>query len=446
MRTSFVLSSAARVATLAFAWMLVASCGANSTDGSTFGNGTGGSGGTVFPGGSGGTSALDSGPGEGGLTEAGACTGDSFPGKLVPLDVYVLLDATASMNGAQGTPVVWPSVTSALNSIISDPKTEGIGMGLTYLPVPPPPGFVVPGSCKTNADCPGNTGPCEAITIGLPKTCSNACTVATQEQDCGLYGTCMPMMQKKICNGAMVPKVSCDPVDYGQPVVPIDTLPANKNALSTEINGKDPDGDATPTQPSLEGALTYAKQWAVDHPTHLVHVLFATDGLPNDCTFNSIQGAADVAKQYFEGNPSVPTFVLGIGELSDLNAIASSGGTDKAYLADSSSVAQKMVDMFNEIRANGACKFQIPAPAPGKTLNYDYVRVSYTPIGETNQVDVYQVKDAADCDPTTGGWYYDSDPKVQNPSKILLCPATCEQVKLSDEGVTVMLGCLSLVK
>ncbi len=50
------------------------------------------------------------------------------------------------------------------------------------------------------------------------------------------------------------------------------------------------------------------------------------------------------------------------------------------------------------------------------------------------------------CDATTGGWYYDTDPSVTPPTKIILCPATCGAVKLSSSPVEVLLGCKTIIK
>lgn len=446
MRTPFVFrASFGAAATVALAAILASSCSATSDD-SSYNNsgGSGGSGGSNVGGssaesGSGGQIMLDASQGDGQLDEEGACVGESFPGKLALLDVYVLLDATASMKGAGDSQDIWPQVSSALLALFADPMTEGIGMGLTYLPVKPPAGFYVPGSCGPGVDC-GPLGPCEFLGAGF--ACTNACQT---NADCGLYGPCMPLLQKRVCNGALVPNVSCDPLDYGQPVVPIAPLPGNKDALTQAISNLDPNGDATPTQPALEGTLIYITEWAKQNPTHLVNVLFATDGEPNDCTFNSISGAATAAATAFNNPPSVPTFVLGLGDLSDLNAIASSGGTGQAYIADGSTVAATLVDVFNEIRANGACQFQIPKPEEGQILDYDRVNVYYTPLTATEKVAVKYVGDINGCDPVEGGWYYD-DPTKVNPTKILLCPATCDGVKLSDEGVEVLLGCKTILK
>jgi len=440
------LAGAIPIALIALSFV---SCSANS-ESNTFNQGGGGGGNEEGGTATDGSAANSGGPlfeastGDGQLDEESACVGQSFPGKLAPLDVYILLDATGSMQGSNNSPVVWPSVVAALKDIISDPLSSGIGVGLTYLPNQPPPTTVIPGSCKPGGDC-GALGLCEFI--GIAFACTSACT---KNEDCGLYGPCMPWMTPKtpnarVCNGALVPKVSCDPLDYGQPVVPIAPLPGNKDALVQAINDKDPDGDATPTQPSLEGTLIYAKQYAKDNPTHLVHVLFATDGEPNNCTFNTIDGAAVAAATAFSNPPSVPTFVLGIGDLKDLNAIAKAGGTGDAYLANGSTVASQLVTVFNQIRASGACQFQIPEPESGQTLDFDRVNVYYTPLASSEKVPVKYVNDAASCDPKEGGWYYD-DPSKTNPTKILLCPATCEGVKLSEEGVEVLLGCKTILK
>lgn len=427
---------------------LMGSCSAGGGDTNSGGTtGGGGSGGIAF-GGNGGNGAMlgDGSTGDGMLDEAGACAGEKYPGKLAPLDIYVLLDATGSMNGGDGEPDVWTPTTQALIDIVSDKKSEGIGVGLTFLPVPPQPGVKIPGSCNVDADCPGTTGPCKALIIGMGKFCTHFCTTATVEQDCGIYGDCvfLPGYKWWYCNGASTPKVSCDPTDYGQPVVPIDVLPGNQAALTSAINGKSADGDATPTEPALRGALTYASQWATDHPSHITSVLIATDGEPNDCTGDSdVTKASNTAAEFFNGMPSIPTYVLGIGTVKDLDAIASAGGTSKAYMADGSTVAKQMVDMFNEIRANGACQLQIPVPTSGKP-NYEAVNVTYVPLGETDAVTVGYVDDLSKCDAAKGGWYYD-DPTKQNPKKIILCPATCKEVQLSIDGVNVLLGCKTVV-
>ena len=442
--TRMLMAAAVATAPAILAAWFVASCSAGSGDDPKGGSGKGGGGGS---------SPVDL---PDGATEDKACTGSHYEGKMPPLDVYILLDATGSMNGGDDTPDVWGPVTSALKTVIAQKEMKGIGVGLTFKPVPPPPGWIMPGACGgKNPPCPPDKGECEAI--GGPGTgpmlgfaCNKSCAVDT---DCGLYGKCSPFLNapfgpKRFCEGVMAPNTSCDPADYGIPVVPIGELPDNKDALTEAINKKKADGESTPSQPALSGTMRYAKQYAKDHPDHLVHILFATDGEPNNCTYNSIEGIAAVAEKGFNEIPTVPTFVLGLDvdkktSLAKLGSIAAAGGTGDVYLADNVNVAGALVDMFNEIRANGVCQLLIPPPPPDQELDFDKVNVWYTPLAETEKVPVAYVGDLSKCDPVKGGWYY-NDPTKKAPTKIVLCPATCQAVQLSEIGSEVQLGCRTI--
>ncbi|MCL2824283.1 MAG: hypothetical protein FWD57_09850 [Polyangiaceae bacterium] len=441
---------AAASAPVVFGALIAVSCSA-SPDNAPIGgagNGAGASGGSTANGGSSGDSGGIVPPEQDtGLNDSNQCSGKTFPGHLPPLDVYILLDATSSMNGSSDGPEKWIPTVKAIKDLVSNDMTKGMGVGMTYLPMPPPAGFKIPGSCP----CEPGQGACALGLFGM--MCDGICTKNAPkdvlEAECGLYGPCVPWptapaSDKAWCNGLASKNVSCDPVDYGKPVVPIAELPGNKNAMIDAISAKKADGENTSTQPALDGTLRYAKQWAKDHPDHLVHVLFATDGEPISCTYNTIEGTADVAEKAYKQHPSVPTFVLGIGHEKDLDKIASRGGTGKAYIASASDVAQKLVDMFNEIRANGACQFLIPEPEEaGKKLDYDEVNVYYTPLTSDDPIAVGYVEGPDQCG-EKHGWYYD-DPTKTNPTKIILCPATCNAVQISDKGVSVELGCKTII-
>jgi len=45
------------------------------------------------------------------------------------------------------------------------------------------------------------------------------------------------------------------------------------------------------------------------------------------------------------------------------------------------------------------------------------------------------------CDPMKGGWYYDTDPKVTAPTRVILCDTTCQKVKASGTSVDLKVGC-----
>jgi hypothetical protein len=90
-----------------------------------------------------------------------------------------------------------------------------------------------------------------------------------------------------------------------------------------------------------------------------------------------------------------------------------------------------------------ACVYDIPTPSMGE-IDYGKVNVAFKPNPNAPEQPIYYVPGgAADCD-AAGGWYYD-DPN--DPSQILLCPATCNAVQLGEGGaITVKFGCQTIVK
>ncbi len=86
-----------------------------------------------------------------------------------------------------------------------------------------------------------------------------------------------------------------------------------------------------------------------------------------------------------------------------------------------------------------SCEYDIPEPPMGEVFNSTQVNVIYTPGGQMQGQPVYYVPGGAqDCGPQ-GGWYYD-DPA--NPTKIIVCPATCDVLQADVMGaVDVEFGC-----
>jgi hypothetical protein len=214
-----------------------------------------------------------------------------------------------------------------------------------------------------------------------------------------------------------------------------------------------PDG-LTPTGPALQGAIQQAGAWAKAHPDHQVVAVLATDGVPTLCDPVDI---ADVAKLAADGralDPAVSTFVIGVFGPDDpatapgnLDQIARSGGTNKAFLVDTAGdVQQQFRDALNKIRAAGlSCELSVPTAAAGKTVNYLEVNVHFD--DGTTPRDLLYVKDAAGCDAAYGGWYYDVDPTKTTPKRIVTCPATCTAFQKTDMGsVQIKLGCETKVK
>jgi hypothetical protein len=100
--------------------------------------GVGGSGGS---GGSSGSSALDGSiglpdvgvGGQGGLSDAEVCARDTKRAEALPVDMYIMLDKSVSMDEKDPTGTrIWDAVKTALSAFFADPGAAGTGVGLQY--------------------------------------------------------------------------------------------------------------------------------------------------------------------------------------------------------------------------------------------------------------------------------------------------------------------------
>lgn len=398
------------------------------------------------------------------------CAGSSVEATPIPLDIYVMLDKSGSMldkTGMKGQGIAkWDAVKMALASFFNDPQSDGIGVGLQYFPLR---ADGAPDSCKTQADC-GKFGPC------FLKVCqNNTGIVCTANADCGNSGPCTNLGQcandpatfclpiGALCPGNKGQCVqvttsvclnvdSCEAGDYATPAVPVSVLNGAAPTLIASMDATDPEG-ATPTGPALQGAIDYARDWAIANPEHKVVALLATDGLPTECTPLDNAGLAAIAAAGFNGDPSIPTFVIGVFSGKDpaaqatIDAIAKAGGTDSGFYIDAmQNVDQAFLDALNAIRgAKLACEYQIPPPPPGESLDLNKVNVLHTPEGANKPNVIFYVGSADMCDPVTGGWYYDADPNMGGtPTKIIMCPATCDLFG-SGGKIDIQLGCETVI-
>jgi hypothetical protein len=236
----------------------------------------------------------------------------------------------------------------------------------------------------------------------------------------------------------------CSAADYAFPVVPIGVIPGVVSAISGGISAQVL-AVGTPTTPALQGAHIYARSQA--RAGRFAAVVIVTDGQPHQCS-SSIESTAAVATHASGGNPSVKTYVLGVGpSLSALNAIAEAGGTGRAYLAESGGEAA-LTAALDAIRTSAqSCAYVIPEEGrvtAERTAAKVTVRVGMN--GASSQVG--QVKDIASC-ASGAGWYYERPPVTGDPSdtdtaptRVTLCPATCEDlVKMSGSQLDVVVGC-----
>jgi hypothetical protein len=135
----------------------------------------------------------------------------------------------------------------------------------------------------------------------------------------------------------------------------------------------------------------------------------------------------------------IETYVIGLkgAKFSQLDELAKAGGTEKAF--DITKDVQAFSDKMLQIREQAlGCEYVIPEQKQSEAdFDPKKVNVHYAS-GDSEQVELAQAKDEADC-ADSEGWYYD-DPAT--PSKIILCPVSCTAVD-SDHAAKVSLtfGC-----
>jgi hypothetical protein len=228
----------------------------------------------------------------------------------------------------------------------------------------------------------------------------------------------------------------CQAASYQTPLVPMQPLPSP--SFTSAIAGVSPNG-GTPTLPALQGAIAYAQQNQTINPNSKVAVVLVTDGDPNDC--NST--VADVSAAAKAVASTVPTYVIGIGSVASLDAIAAAGGTGKAFVVSTTNPAQTATDLETALAAiKGStlgCEYQVPTAPAGQSIDFTKVNVIYTPSGGSPETLSYN----ATCGGNGQGWYYDNP---SAPTKIEICAASCTSIEADKGGkVSVALGCDTVV-
>lgn len=331
-----------------------------------------------------------------GVAGAAACSAESRESRRIPLDLYLLVDSSLSMNERIQSGTRWAAVSEALVAFLRDPRNSDTNVAVGYFP------FVPPSTCVAGDPLCFCLGPlCFSLSPSLG---------------------------------------SCEAADYAQPAVPLASTPnisaVIANILSHERNG------GTPTRAALEGALGYLATWSSAHPDRKPVVVLATDGEPTGCVGNTPQDVATVAAAGLALPIPIQTFVIGVGRsLQSLDLIARAGGTEKAFLVEDSQASTALGEALSRIRALAeSCDFAIPSD--NDMVAPDKVNVKYTPAGTSQPTIVSKTFDgtSAGCGPD-GGWYYD-EPAA--PSIISLCPATCNA--LSGGSIQVEFGCQTIVQ
>lgn len=376
--------------------------GGNVEEGADANGGTGGTP-SLTLGGTKGLGAVSNGGGavvgQGGMCtiedDGSGCVGQAYEGESIPLDIYIMFDQSGSMCNcvdpvfdmigrpcpdAECKATRMDAVREAARLFMEDPESQGVGVGLGYF---------------------------GKQTIG---------------------------------------QASCDEADYEDAAVEIGTLPGHAKAMMSSLDGIEPTGE-TPSGAAIRGACTYAQGWKEQNPDHETVILLLTDGRPEapvTCGDGSgaccptIDDAVEAAATCKDANPSIRTYVLGVGPMLDnLEQIAVAGGTERAYLVEGGDVANQVLDALRIIRGDAIpCTMGLPTPPGGLALDYTKVNITYA--SPSCKATYYTYVETVDACADEGGWYYDD---VDAPQNIKLCPSSCDQVAAPGGKLVFTVGC-----
>jgi len=299
-----------------------------------------------------------------------ACVYSTSKVELIPLDLGLLVDTSASMDYQNK----WVKVSGALSIVSESSRYNNVGMALQYFPL----------------------------------------------------------------------RLACDEASYAAPAVAMATLPGVGSDLRGSLLSKRMSG-GTPLVQSLLGMGRYLSDWAVAHPEHRTVLVVATDGIPDGTCAgsvpeNTLEQAVAAATKMAAGVPKVPVFVIGVGdELSSLDQIAVAGGSGKATLISTGAdVDKQFIAALDAIRQKSlTCDYPIPPPQGG-TLDLGAVNIGFSEAGGRETL-LYVSKVDACAAAGDQGWYFNHP---TSPTRIVLCPKTCDRISTSTTGeISVVFGC-----
>lgn len=351
---------------------------------SSSGNGAGGPGGGDLTLGPGATPGASSGAV---VTPEAACATGTASAALSGVNIIVMFDRSTSMSQAanQSGATRWELTSAALTAFFQSAEAAGLKLALRFFPHDLP-----------AQGCNGDD--CDSAACGTPLVNVGALTAEaapTDQQEAALVSATM----------------------MSAPVM---------------------ESQGTPIYAALDGALQWARAQRQTTPNENSVVVLVTDGQANGCEVRTdvIAGLSADAL----ATDDIRTYAIGLtGSRDDeINAIAMAGGTMQGiFVADGANTQQELLDALAGIRGQVLdCDIPLPQPKAGQSIDPTRVNVNVTNNG--TQSTLPQVADATGC-AATPGWYYDDG---FSPTRIILCPATCDAVTVDVSAtLDILLGC-----
>lgn len=349
------------------------------------------------------------------------CASNSSETSLKPVNMYIVMDRSYSMvchppsfpstcfgpgPGCVCTSERWNGAVSALTSFFESPDAAGVRVAMDFFPLIAGAGAgdgcagsgsVFPPSSATSSEC--NPSPCGNALVPLGALTAASAPTDTQEQ-------------------ALINALSTSPVS-----------PPNSAASST------------PSLPALSGALDWAVTQQLAQPNETFIVVFVTDGAPTTClmpgdSFGDTPATnaelARLAEDAYEA-AGVRTYAIGMdgADVAVMNTIAAAGGTDQAYVVSGSNSADIATDLADALIQISTQNISCDLPFSTHDLaDLATAQVVYRSGGSDTVLT--RRTTSADCG---SGWYFDDN---ENPTKVTLCPNTCDMVQSDSEASLVL--------
>jgi hypothetical protein len=219
---------------------------------------------------------------------------------------------------------------------------------------------------------------------------------------------------------------NCEPEAYIDPLVPIAPLADNRQALlqALPLSGL----LSTSTVPALDGALRYARGWAVDNPTVRVAVVLLTDASPGAC--DGLVGDFDaeaqrLARAAYVGQPSIETYVIGFSTLAGPGPLAVAGGTEPIAIGVAPADGEVSTALERVRGAAQPCAFRWQV---GWTLAPDSAVLVVASDGTERRVPILSSGSA--CAGQDG--FYVANPAASHP--LIACETTCKTLTPTDRA------------
>jgi len=340
---------------------------------------------------------------DGSIAADAACAASVVPAQPAALDMYIVLDRSATMRQpldtvpdcrvGDSTQSRWCFAINALGGFFAAPTSNGLGVALEFFP----------------------HGTCGWVTYPT-------------EQNCCTLGDC--------CAGAA----------EAVPEVALGELPSHLPTLQAALNAQDPLGTTTPLEAALRGMTQYAA--AAKRPARQMAGVITTDGSTNGCERN-VATLAGILRQHREATGQL-SFVVGMtgANYTVLETLAQAGGATPhtshcaggispcSFYDVADGNPEAFVDALQQIqRSVVGCRFGMPTTDSG-LIEPNTMLVQWSSTSQPAAARLQRVTSAADCGQ---GWY--ADPTT--PGEFSLCPETCTTLQGQPlVRIDVAVGCL----